>query len=577
MKSSENSPVTSPRSRRITFLSSSLGSVATDVAARCKAVLESTHTTVCGAIIFLPKAFAIPIPKPGYPLLEPPASSYLEFQATPSNDSTVIADSKYFSDRSLQFGSWIQRAKHIRSSQNFALCTGNLSLALADVGAAYQTSSNGSTTILTLLPAAGALIGAPAEELWVLYKLMPLAGVLSVALSLGGNIIPRRINDYTNPDGLLDRGAGGTTAAESPQGSLRNVTIIDLTSEGTETQRKAEEFADMVHMKAASESLRPKHKPKLEITVGIIILCACLSLILTACWILQSGAIVVWWCTGKNWMFLWYGLTVMSSLLENISGTPFSKSWTIRVSKLQPLEKMHYLATTRADPISAHSPASSRENLIAVSAKEERSISSKKDEHETVKTIEFANGVFPLEETNLLKELRKVYRKKGYKAKSSQIIIEKTSTTSSNTVYVIFSIQGVHRRNAAFRLFSKLIAVGVFVFSTALFASSALVTILAATLTMTLVLFAGIFGRVAAMWISTVIMRDKHIIHLVVKEEQADRYMKALLARKGLIYEVLGHVITNGKCLRRYGLGLRWSMLLGVLAPPFHLKKVAAS
>ncbi|OCK96586.1 uncharacterized protein K441DRAFT_657280 [Cenococcum geophilum 1.58] len=404
---------------------------------------------------------------------------------------------------------------------------------------------------------------------------MPLAGILSVALSLGGNIIPRRINDYTNPEGLLDRSVGGATAAESSQGSSRSVTVIDVTSEGPKTQKKAKEFADTVHMKATTKH-HSKHNPNLEIIVGIILLCGCLSCILAACWLLQSGAIVVWWCTGKNWMYLWYGITVMSGLLENVSGAPFSKSWTIRISGLQPPEKLPSVVTTQADAMSAQTLESRKDELITVATKEEQPISLTNDEQATVKTIELPHGVFPLEK-NILKELMKVYKTKGYKAKRNQTAIEETPLTSSNTVYVIFSIRGVHKRNTAFRLISKLIAVGVFVFSTALFASSALVTILAATITMILVLVAGIFGRVTAMWISTVIMRDKHVINLVVKEEQADQYMKALLAKKGLIYEVLSHVIVNGKCVRKYGLGLQWSMLLGVLAPPYDLKKITAS
>ena len=70
------------------------------------------------------------------------------------------------------------------------MCVGNLSVALRQVGAAYEASSNGSTALLTLLPTAGALIGAPTKELWVLWNLVPIAGIFSIALSLGGNIVP---------------------------------------------------------------------------------------------------------------------------------------------------------------------------------------------------------------------------------------------------------------------------------------------------------------------------------------------------------------------------------------------------
>ncbi|KAH8586653.1 hypothetical protein B0O99DRAFT_643911 [Bisporella sp. PMI_857] len=97
MQRSENS---TSRLHRVTFLFSSLGSLATDAAARCHNILENLNTSICGALVFLPKALAVPVPEPGYFLLEPPESSYLDFQPTPSNDSNVIADSKYFSDRS---------------------------------------------------------------------------------------------------------------------------------------------------------------------------------------------------------------------------------------------------------------------------------------------------------------------------------------------------------------------------------------------------------------------------------------------------------------------------------------------
>lgn len=43
---------------------------------------------------------------------------------------------------------------------------------------------------------AGALFGAPAKELRVLYRLRPLAEVLSLILSLGGNILLMESTDY---------------------------------------------------------------------------------------------------------------------------------------------------------------------------------------------------------------------------------------------------------------------------------------------------------------------------------------------------------------------------------------------
>ena len=97
------------------------------------------------------------------------------------------------------------RAEVIRSSGSRESCVGNLSVALADVGAAYSAGAQGASTLLSLMPTAGALIGAPAKELW-LYKLVPLAGVLSMVISLGGNIVPMEVNQYERVDAFNYQG-----------------------------------------------------------------------------------------------------------------------------------------------------------------------------------------------------------------------------------------------------------------------------------------------------------------------------------------------------------------------------------
>ncbi len=65
---------------------------------------------------------------------------------------------------------------------------------------------SGANTLLSLIPTAGVLIGAPAKELWVLYKLCPLAGFLAMLLSLGGNIVPADIKEYENVDAFSYQG-----------------------------------------------------------------------------------------------------------------------------------------------------------------------------------------------------------------------------------------------------------------------------------------------------------------------------------------------------------------------------------
>jgi hypothetical protein len=37
-------------------------------------------------------------------------------------------------------------------------------------------------------------------------------------------------------------------------------------------------------------------------------------------------------------MFFWFGIVAMSSLMENLAGVPFSRQWTIRVSRAPRIE-----------------------------------------------------------------------------------------------------------------------------------------------------------------------------------------------------------------------------------------------
>jgi hypothetical protein len=118
------------------------------------------------------------------------------FQPHATNDTTVASDASYIMG-SFQYSQWWANASAIRNQATNAFCFGNLSLFLENIGPVYQADLNGSAGALTILPTAGALIGAPAQELWILFRLMPLAGVLSMLLSLGGNIIPTEAREYS--------------------------------------------------------------------------------------------------------------------------------------------------------------------------------------------------------------------------------------------------------------------------------------------------------------------------------------------------------------------------------------------
>lgn len=256
---------------------------------------DATHRCyiVIGVALSFSTATAAPTAVPGYPHLNSSTPTYNDFTLNTSDSLTVLADSTYFIDRSIGFDQWRDRARKIRDAGSPIYCSGNLSIALTQVGAAHQASASGSTTLLTLLPTAGALIGAPAKELWVLYKLVPLAGFLSSVLSLGGSIVPHQVSDYTSledfsysgmptnnaVDGLMKRRPSGRTWTDSSE---------------PEPQLIAEHFADQVYARAMDSRGSSK---LMKISLGILGLSACVLLICGACYMLSAGSIVVWWCT----------------------------------------------------------------------------------------------------------------------------------------------------------------------------------------------------------------------------------------------------------------------------------------
>ncbi|KAL9005233.1 MAG: hypothetical protein Q9188_001993 [Gyalolechia gomerana] len=164
----------------------------------------------------------------------------------------------------------------------------------------------------------------------------------------------------------------------------------------------------------------------------------------------------------------------------------------------------------------------------------------------------------------------------GYNCKG-QVIRDGNEPWSSSRVpfYVIISLEGISGSHAALRVFSKAFAVGVFVTGTAIFASTQLVEMSVAVAVLCLVLGAGVFGRVIAMWMASEMMKTKPVLHRVVKSRGlAAEYLDRILSIDGLVVEVMGHVIVNGMCIHRYNPWFRWSNWLGLLAGPYNIGKL---
>ena len=191
---------------------------------------------------------------------------------------------------------WTQRARMIRSGGTDVECLGNLSLALSQLSDLSAGEYNGASGALSLLPTAGALIGAPSKELWLVFKLMPLAGVLSMMLSLGGTIIPSSANDYDLRSSFTYGGMVATDWVKEKQGQT------DLEGQQMVTQLKDHErFAARVERRSKDKSGGNSYT---RIWIAVFVQMVLLGVIFVALWFGQAGGVIIWWCRVSNLRFL---------------------------------------------------------------------------------------------------------------------------------------------------------------------------------------------------------------------------------------------------------------------------------
>lgn len=205
---------------------------------------------------------------------------------SPSNtsDPDIVADAQFLVDL-FSWHEWSSAASAIRTGTNRLTCNEKLSLALSSAGSLAGATTNAASGALTLLPTAGALIGSPTKELWVVYKLMPLAGILSMLLSLGGSIVPSNASDYELNPATFYYGGMIATQHKEPE------------AEEIEDWRSGQQGAHSFAAKVKARSLDPRGGTRYSrVWCGILLQCLLIGVLVGACWFTQSGSILVWWC-----------------------------------------------------------------------------------------------------------------------------------------------------------------------------------------------------------------------------------------------------------------------------------------
>lgn len=268
-----------------------------------------------------------------------------------------------------------------------------------------------------------------------------------------------------------------------------------------------------------------------------------------------------------SWMLFWYSMVAISSILENIAGVPFTQQWTLRVSRAPKLRISDDAPSVRflEEPISriVFPPRLS----LSTNPPSYPTAQIDEDDYSFTKPLERRS-------TDVLDALEVGLNCKG------QVIMDNKEPWSASRVpfYVIISMEGISSSHAGLRVVSKAFSVACFAAGTLIFASAQFVTISVSLTVIVVVLSAGVFGRVVAMWMASEMIRTRPILHRVVKSRaEAAAYVDHIMALDGLTVEVLGHVIVNGRCIKRYNKWLRLATWLGILAEPYDVTKLAVS
>ena len=263
------------------------GHVLMDIESRVLLLKNTLLAVIISTVIDLPKAFASPQYSNG-------ESGSLYNLTAPDNTTTgeIASEGK---EVSFSVAQWDQRGTTIRRGGTLETCLGNLSMALGQVTRTSAAEYNGAAGALSLLPTAGALIGAPTKELWVVTKLMPLAGLCSMLLSLGGSMVPSSVSEYDPSDTYTYEGMMSSSAAIQKR---VNNTADKIGAAVADEDEKVNPLKQEIEARVSSFNEGGGTYTSIWYGLcGQVILIAALIIPL---YFAQLGAVIEWWCQVKR-------------------------------------------------------------------------------------------------------------------------------------------------------------------------------------------------------------------------------------------------------------------------------------
>ena len=191
-------------------------------------------------------------------------------------------------------GEWIRRGVNIRYGGNDEECYDSLIATLASILNIRAAEYNGSAGVLSLLPTIGALLGAPTNEIWRLWTVVPFGGVLTMLLSFGGAILPIKIEDYERD---IAKGNGLIGSIVSFRTSMHGAAQLGL-------EEKMDLLGQKLRKRVGQKIPRPNFNGTL--TMGLMGMASLLLGAHAAMAMVEQGGILPWYCTCRWWMHMWY-------------------------------------------------------------------------------------------------------------------------------------------------------------------------------------------------------------------------------------------------------------------------------
>ena len=207
---------------------------------------------------------------------------------------------RWLGTRPFGLRSWLNRGICVRQGGSFDGCYNAYSLIYGqNLDEPRKAEYTAATSVLVVLPTIGALLGAPTAEIWRLLTIIPFGGFLAMTMSFGGAILPVRVKDYeTNANGQR------TTVGRSV------ISTTNLLDNAESAEDKKIDYTDEVvrdiRMRIRQEESQRLAKGHFWLgLVGIFCLWGASQAVMV---VVQQGAIVIFWCTSRYWMHVWYFL-----------------------------------------------------------------------------------------------------------------------------------------------------------------------------------------------------------------------------------------------------------------------------